>query len=112
MNTSHRVRCLLGALCIVGGVASASEAPTTGTPAAVFAKIDADRDDRVSLVEARRSAPLVKAFAKLDTNSDGFLTSTEFQVWEDAANIAVVAPVDPDLTPSGSRGAQHMPKRD
>jgi hypothetical protein len=112
MNTNSRARCLLGVLCIVSGLASAAEQPAPATPAAVFAKIDADRDDRVSLVEARKSAPLVLAFAKLDTNSDGFLTSTEFQLWEEAANIAVVAPADPDLTPSGSRGAQHMPKRD
>jgi hypothetical protein len=63
-------------------------------------------------VESRESALLEKAFANLDTNRDGFLTSTEFAMWEEAGNLAVVAPADPALQPSGSRGAQHMPERD
>ena len=96
----------------------AEKAPTATSPSAadsaqvsVFSKMDDDRDDRISSVEARRNPTLSGAFKKLDTDSDGFLTATEFQQWEEAGNMATVAPKDPALTPSGSRGAQHMPKR-
>lgn len=92
--------------------AKASEAADEANVVAVFAKLDADQDQRVSLVESRKSQTLPGAFARLDANHDGFLTPTEFAMWEEAGNLATLAPVDPTTAPSGSSGAQHMPKRD
>lgn len=92
--------------------AAKAPVPDESSIAAVFAKLDADQDQRVSVVEARTSRSLPAAFARLDANQDGFLTPTEFALWEDAGNLASLAPADPTTAPSGSSGAQHMPKRD
>lgn len=116
------VAALLAALTFTSETVLAADAkapPAASAPdanesnaAAVFAKLDADQDQRISLVESRTSQTLPGAFARLDANHDGFLTPTEFAMWEDAGDLASLAPPDPTIAPSGSSGAQHMPKRD
>lgn len=107
---------LLLTLSAAAAAADSAEAPKAPAAAsaseAVFAKLDKDQDQRISLVEARSSAKLAAAFARLDANHDGYLTPAEFAVWEEAGDLSVVAPPDPATVPGGSSGAQHMPKTD
>jgi Ca2+-binding EF-hand superfamily protein len=73
-----------------------------------FSTLDANKDGKISLDEARADPGLYEAFAMLDVNHDGFLTPGEFQAWPRALKTNTPAR-DPATTPSGSAGAQHMP---
>lgn len=51
-----------------------------------FSHLDVDRDDRISVDEAKRSPHLSANFATVDLNGDGFIDRAEF-----AREIAFVA---------------------
>lgn len=87
-----------------------ADAASPSPAAQLFAKLDGDQDGRISRVEGRSNASLQGAFDRLDANRDGFLTTTEFALWEEAGKPGTGTTPDPALAPSGSNGAQHMPK--
>jgi Ca2+-binding EF-hand superfamily protein len=72
------------------------------TPLDEFHKLDRNGDGRLSAAEAKVRPDLEAAFESLDKNHDGFLSPEEFGIWHKT--------VDPTTGPSGSNGAQHMPK--
>jgi hypothetical protein len=43
----------------------------------VFAKLDTDKDGRISKAEAAKGAKLAKAFDRVDTDHDGFVSRAE-----------------------------------
>ena len=65
-------------------------APATSAPAAArdFVGLDRNKDGRVSSAEAASSVELNAEFAKLDANSDTYLSSDEFNKWSKAAKPA------------------------
>jgi Ca2+-binding EF-hand superfamily protein len=74
-----------------------------------FSTLDANKDGKISLSEARADPGLYEAFAMLDVNHDGYLTPAEFQAWPRALKTNGTEARDPATAPSGSAGAQHMP---
>ncbi len=72
-----------------------------------FATVDKNKDGRVSSVEAEGRTELISSFESLDKNRDGFVSATEFAQWSGAGKALTP---DPVTGPSGSGGAQHMPK--
>jgi Ca2+-binding EF-hand superfamily protein len=76
-----------------------------------FSAVDANKDGKVSLLEARADPELYAEFAALDINQDGFLTPAEFSAWPRAAKTKDVTARDPTTGPGGSAGAQHMPEQ-
>jgi Ca2+-binding EF-hand superfamily protein len=75
-----------------------------------FSAMDANKDGKVSLTEARADPELYAEFSMLDTNQDGFLTPAEFSAWPRAVKTSDIAARDPTTGPGGSAGAQHMPE--
>ncbi|GEM_PF-4832860 len=62
------------------------KAPALETHEEIFAKLDIDGDQKISLQEAEVSPALTKGFTAIDTNKDGFLTKQEFaNLWARAA---------------------------
>lgn len=62
-------------------VFAAEEAAKEATaPATAFEQLDADKDGKISVVEAKETAPLMEQFEQLDVNKDGFLTEAEFSL--------------------------------
>ena len=45
----------------------------------LIAKLDADKDGRISIEEAAKDVALTTMFAELDTNKDGYLSPTELE---------------------------------
>lgn len=90
-------RALIGslALSLAAGIASAqTAAPAAGaSPAAAggaaasmdFNTIDANSDGRLSSAEVRSHAELNTAFTTLDTDSDTYLSQTEYSKWNKGA---------------------------
>lgn len=61
-------------------------APKLQTYEEIFAKLDIDGDQKISMKEAEVSPALTKGFSAIDTNKDGFLTKQEFaNLWARAA---------------------------
>src|SRR5262245_48155178 len=56
------------------------------TAPAAFSKLDADKDGRVSAIEAANDSKLAAAFTQADTDKDGYLSSSEFQSLGGAAS--------------------------
>jgi hypothetical protein len=113
MNNRAHVVSLLFALGFAGiaGAQAPVQVPKTASPELPkldFAKVDKDANGRLSKQEARAVAELEAAFAVLDTDHDGSITTVEFSHWSRAGK-AEMAPRDPTTAPSGSAGAQHMP---
>lgn len=68
----------------------ATPAPSTDTKSAAQAKfdaLDANHDGYIDKQEAAVSKPLANEFAKLDTNKDNKLSLMEFQSVKDLASI-------------------------
>ena len=99
----NRVGALLLALASAATAAEVS-------PIDEFRKLDRDADGRLSAAEAKVRPELEAAFESLDKDHDGFLSSAEFGTWRGLGKPGADAPVDPSTGPSGSGGAQHMPK--
>ena len=45
----------------------------------LIAKLDSDNDGRISIEEAAQDASLAAVFSELDTNKDGYLSSSELE---------------------------------
>ncbi|KGQ17917.1 hypothetical protein LF41_1771 [Lysobacter dokdonensis DS-58] len=72
-------------LCALAWPALAQTPPTAATTAApatggdAFARLDQDKDGRVSSTEADADAGFSGSFAAMDANADGFVTSDEYK---------------------------------
>jgi hypothetical protein len=91
-------------------VSSAGALAAEVSPIEEFRKLDRNADGRLSGAEAKVRPELEAAFDSLDKNHDGFLSPEEFGVWSGLGKPGGAKPVDPSTGPSGSGGAQHMPK--
>lgn len=47
----------------------------------VWVRLDVDADSRISLAEAASNTRLIASFATMDSNSDGFVTQTEYTAY-------------------------------
>lgn len=74
-----------------------------------FVTVDEDANGSLSKSEVLAVAALHAVFAQLDANRDEALSPEEFSRWSQAGETSVAKPVDPATAPSGSAGAQHMP---
>lgn len=83
---------------------------TPPTPAIDFVTVDKNADGRLSKEESAQVADLGSVFATLDVDGDTYVTPAEFAKWDRAGNADTVRRPDPATAPSGSAGAQHMPK--
>jgi Ca2+-binding EF-hand superfamily protein len=99
--------------CAMNCVASSSwaQAAQSELKPIAFSTMDANKDGKVSLLEARADPELYAEFSTLDINQDGFLTPVEFSAWPRAAKTKDTASRDPTTGPGGSAGAQHMPEQ-
>jgi Ca2+-binding EF-hand superfamily protein len=75
----------MSAAALMASTAFASEEQDTtqlaalDTSPAAFSKLDADKDGRVSAIEAANDSKLAASFTQADTDKDGYLSSSEFQ---------------------------------
>jgi hypothetical protein len=115
MNISIGPRSLvLGLMCAV----VPSPQMLAGTPAPKvpdgptvdFAKADRNGNGNISREEALLVPDLTSAFEMLDLDADNKVSPTEFARWSRAARVEVPRAGDPATMPSGSAGAQHMPR--
>ena len=109
MRISRYAGQALLALAIAGAVSIQAPAAAAKSPLD-FHTVDADRDGRVSPMEVRYIDDLRSAFGTLDSNKDDFLTPPEYSKWKRAGKTPEALPLDPSTGPSGSNGAQHMPR--
>jgi hypothetical protein len=101
---------LLAAAFVLVGTANA-ERRRKKTPTTIdFVVLDANTDGSVSVAEVQYVDDLRADFASLDANRDEKLSPVEFAKWSRAGNTKDALPLDPSTGPSGSSGAQHMPK--
>jgi Ca2+-binding EF-hand superfamily protein len=98
---------VLAALCIASTIQAQSSEPELKPVA--FGTVDSNKDGKISLLEARANPDLYENFEMLDFNHDGFLTPSEFEAWPRAVRANTPAR-DSTTGPSGSSGAQHVPK--
>jgi len=99
---------VVGVLLLLLLAASAAAAETG--PLEEFRKLDRNADGKLSPAEAKVRPELEAAFESLDMDHDGFLSPAEFGTWSGPGKPGRARPVDPSTGPSGSGGAQHMPK--
>lgn len=81
-------RTLIVALPLVAtSVAFADDAPAKtdakadATTEVTFAKLDADKDAKLTITEVSKVEDLKTNFAKVDTDESGTLNETEFDAW-------------------------------
>ena len=112
MNITGRTLLLLAC---VAGLVHAQTPPANPAPPEVakvdFAALDKDANGKLSKTEVQPVADLEGVFDSLDTDRNGSISSVEFSRWSRAGKTTPT-PRDPTTAPSGSAGAQHMPKRD
>jgi hypothetical protein len=65
-----------------------------------FTSVDANRDGRISKSEARQYGELTTSFGKLDTNSDSYLSRTEFGKWSPQDSKGDASPARPSTPPA------------
>lgn len=74
----------LSATALMATAAFAQEQTTTestrmaAADSAVFTKLDADADGRVSAIEAANDSKVASGFTQADADKDGYLTKSEF----------------------------------
>jgi hypothetical protein len=74
----------LSAMVLTAGAAFAQDATVTestrmaAADAAVFSKLDADGDGRVSAIEAANDSKVAAGFTQADADKDGYLSKAEF----------------------------------
>jgi len=61
-------------------VMASEKAAEEAAPATAFEQLDADKDGKISVVEAKGTAAIMEQFELLDVNKDGFLTEAEFSL--------------------------------
>ncbi|HEY4215193.1 MAG TPA: EF-hand domain-containing protein [Steroidobacteraceae bacterium] len=100
---------LLAYPIFVGGMslAGAAEAAKPELQLIDFNTLDQNHDGKLSQLEARREPELSIEFRMLDVNHDGYLSLEEFAAWPRAKKARIP---EPGTIPSGSSGAQHLPK--
>ena len=109
MRVSKYVGQAVLALAIAGVVSM--EAPAAAPASKLdFLSVDADKDGKVSPAEVQYIDDLRSQWDTLDENKDDFLTPPEYSKWSRAGKVKEMLPLDPSTGPSGSNGAQHMPK--
>ena len=69
----------VGVVCAVGSAEAKKDAkaPATTSLSKGQAKLDTNKDGKLSKEECAARAPLAKVFVKKDINKDGFLTPNE-----------------------------------
>lgn len=75
-----------------------------------FATLDQNTDDLLTAREASVIRDLGENFARLDVDGNKLLSRGEYGRWHRAGKPQDSKPADPATRPSGSAGAQHMPK--
>ena len=88
-------------------LAGSAEGPKPELQLVDFNTLDQNHDGRVSQLEAEREPELSMQFRMLDVNHDGYLSLQEFEAWPRAKKAKTP---EPGTIPSGSSGAQHLPK--
>ncbi len=80
-----RIDVLVLAILMGGAVHAQAPSQASGSPsasavdhAAVFKEMDKNGDDKISRAEAAADGVMGDAFAKLDTNKDGWLSKDEY----------------------------------
>jgi len=63
---------------VLGGPTN-TPAPTASTPAAVFDRLDKDKNGQLSAVEARQLPAISERFKEADSDGNGLLSRAEFE---------------------------------
>lgn len=110
-------RAIIGtfALSLAAGVAYAQEntapaggASQSGAASLQFSTVDTDNDGRVSSAEAQAHPALRSDFARLDENSDGYLSQAEFDKLKSGSSPGSSSS-GPSTAPPVSPGASSTP---
>jgi hypothetical protein len=92
----------VSAAALVATVAVAEDANTqvaaAETPAA-FSQLDADKDGRLSAMEAANDSKLAAGFTQADTDKDGYLSSAEYQAMASGSQDAAAQPQSTESAP-------------
>jgi Ca2+-binding EF-hand superfamily protein len=70
------------------------------TSPAAFSKLDADKDGRVSAIEAANDSKLAGSFTQADTDKDGYLSTAEFQSLSGSMDQSSTPSTAPSTAPS------------
>jgi hypothetical protein len=100
------------ALFICG--AGVAQAPLPRPPADIskldFSSLDKDASAYLTKDETLALADLEGVFDTLDSDRDGRISPSEFSRWARAGKSTPL-PADPSTAPTGSAGAQHVPRQ-
>ena len=108
MRTAQRLGPIVIAVAIAA-IIGAQPATSAESPSRIdFLSIDANKDGKVTPVEAQNIDDLRNSFGVLDINHDETLTPGEYARWPRADNTKL--PISPATGKSGSGGAQHIPR--
>ncbi len=66
------------ALLVTAAFADEGDTRLAAADSAVFAKLDTNRDGRVSAIEAANDSKVAQGFTSADADKDGYLTRAEF----------------------------------
>ena len=110
MRTAQRLGPIVFAAALAA-ILGAQPASSAETPSRIeFGSLDANKDGKVTPVEAQNIDDLRASFGVLDINHDETLTPAEYSRWTRADNARTVLPMSPATGKGGSAGAQHIPR--
>jgi len=108
VRTAQRLGPIVIAVAIAA-ILGSQPASSAESPSRIdFLSIDANKDGKVTPVEAQNIDDLRNTFGVLDINHDETLTPAEYARWDRADNTKL--PISPATGKSGSSGAQHIPR--
>jgi hypothetical protein len=101
---------LMASVAFANEEQDATQLAALDTSPAAFSKLDADKDGRVSAIEAANDSKLAASFTQADTDKDGYLSSSEFQMLgggssQSQPNSSTMPPEDTTTPPSDTTTA-------
>jgi hypothetical protein len=110
VRTALRLGPIVIATAIAVIIGSQPATPADSPSRIDFMSVDANKDGKVTPVEAQNIDDLRVSFGVLDINHDETLTAAEYSRWNRADNKKSAMPTTPSTGKGGSAGAQHMPR--
>ena len=109
MRTAQRLGPIVIAAALAAILGSQPASPKGEVSTIDFSSLDANKDGKVTPVEAQNIDDLRSSFGDLDINHDETLTPGEYARWNRADTSKPALPVSPATGKGGSAGAQHVP---